>query len=85
MLHLYYRLSGVWLAYPGTKEYALQDISLTIPKGSLLAIVGPEACGKTTIARVILGIIKPQVRVCFRHMPFLHFYSFKPLRLASMY
>jgi ABC-type bacteriocin/lantibiotic exporter with double-glycine peptidase domain len=58
-----YRLSGVWLAYSGSKEYALQDVSLTIPKGSLVAIVGPEACGKTTIARVILGIIKPQARV----------------------
>eukprot|EP00953_Heterococcus_sp_UTEX-ZZ885_P035887 18517-Heterococcus_DN1.PRE.1 len=54
------RLSDVWLAYPGTKEYALQEISLNIPKGSLVAIVGPEACGKTTLARVILGMIKPQ-------------------------
>jgi energy-coupling factor transporter ATP-binding protein EcfA2 len=71
-----YRLSDVWLAYPGTKEYALQKISLTIPKGSLVAIVGPEACGKTTLARVILGMIKPQVRVCLKHKPFLHLRSF---------
>jgi energy-coupling factor transporter ATP-binding protein EcfA2 len=80
---MYYRMSGVWLAYPGTKEYALQEVSLTIPKGSLVAIIGPEACGKTTLARVILGIIKPQVRVRFRHRLLLHLHSFNSLGLAQ--
>eukprot|EP00953_Heterococcus_sp_UTEX-ZZ885_P035888 18518-Heterococcus_DN1.PRE.1 len=61
------RLSDVWLAYPGTKEYALQKISLTIPKGSLVAVIGPEACGKTTLSRVILGIIKPQVSLAISY------------------
>jgi ABC-type bacteriocin/lantibiotic exporter with double-glycine peptidase domain len=54
-------LDNIWLAYPGSKEYALKGISLNIPKGSIVAIVGPEACGKSSIARLVLGTARPQV------------------------
>jgi len=38
---------------------ALEDISLTIFKGDLLGIIGPNGGGKTTLLKVILGLVTP--------------------------
>ena len=37
----------------------LWDIDLSVPKGSLCAIVGPNGAGKSTLLKAILGLIKP--------------------------
>ncbi|MET8654065.1 ABC transporter ATP-binding protein [Nocardia aurea] len=37
------------------KRQVLQDISLTIPKGSITGLLGPSGCGKTTLMRSIVG------------------------------
>lgn len=49
-------LDGVTAAPPGQKLATLRDINLTIAKGEHIAIVGPSASGKSTLARVALGI-----------------------------
>jgi iron(III) transport system ATP-binding protein len=38
---------------------ALEDLSLTIPSGSLTCFLGPSGCGKTTLLRVIAGLEMP--------------------------
>lgn len=38
---------------------ALDDVSLTVPEGSLTAILGPSGCGKTTLLRVVAGFERP--------------------------
>ncbi|HEY3832652.1 MAG TPA: ABC transporter ATP-binding protein [Acidimicrobiia bacterium] len=38
---------------------AIFDVSLTVPKGSVLAVLGPNGAGKTTIARVATGLVAP--------------------------
>jgi sulfate transport system ATP-binding protein len=38
---------------------ALQDVSLTVPEGSLTALLGPSGSGKSTLLRVIAGLERP--------------------------
>ena len=42
------------------KKMFLEDINLTITRGSFLGIVGPNGSGKSTLLKLILGLIKKQ-------------------------
>jgi zinc transport system ATP-binding protein len=37
----------------------LEDVSLPVPEGEFLGIIGPNGGGKTTLLKIILGLIKP--------------------------
>lgn len=40
------------------KQAVLEDISLTAPSGSVLAIVGASGCGKSTLLNIIAGLVR---------------------------
>ncbi len=40
-------------------RYIFRGLSMTIPKGSVVAILGPSGCGKTTLLRLIAGELSP--------------------------
>ena len=40
--------NNVYLAYDGTTDFAVEDISLQTQAGEFIAIVGPSGCGKST-------------------------------------
>jgi ATP-binding cassette, subfamily B, multidrug efflux pump len=47
---------NVTFRYPGALEPALQGITLNIPRGSVVAVTGPVGCGKSALARAMLGL-----------------------------
>ncbi len=49
-------LDRVRFTYPGAAALALEDVSLDIPAGSLVAVTGPVGSGKSALARVLLGL-----------------------------
>lgn len=42
------------------KRYILEDVNLNVYKGDFLGIVGPNGSAKSTLFKIILGILKPQ-------------------------
>jgi ABC-type nitrate/sulfonate/bicarbonate transport system ATPase subunit len=43
-------------AATGGRLQVLGELSITLPKGKVAALVGPSGCGKTTLLRVIMGL-----------------------------
>jgi iron complex transport system ATP-binding protein len=53
-------LVRVHFRYPGAPAEALNDVSLALANGELVALLGPNGSGKTTLVRVALGLCEPQ-------------------------
>lgn len=54
------RLENVTYSYNADRKPALENVNLTIPRGEFASIVGPNGGGKTTLVRLILGVLSPQ-------------------------
>jgi iron complex transport system ATP-binding protein len=52
------KASSITLSYEATT--IISDLSLTIPKGKITALVGPNGCGKSTLLRGISRLLKPK-------------------------
>lgn len=50
---------NVIFRYPNSTQRALDDVSFTIPAGERVAILGRVGSGKSTVARMILGLYQP--------------------------
>lgn len=53
-------LSAVSYRYPGSPTWALHGVSLSVPAGAAVGLVGRTGAGKTTLVDVILGLLKPE-------------------------
>ena len=51
------RFQNVWVRYDGIT--ALEDVNLSITEHDFLGIIGPNGGGKSTLLKVILGLVKP--------------------------
>lgn len=49
-------LEGIYAKPPASEQYTLENIQFAINKGDVVGVVGPSAAGKSTLARVILGV-----------------------------
>ena len=56
-------LRDVTFSYPQTNKPAVQEVTLEIPAGSTVALVGPSGGGKTTIASLIPRFWDPQIGI----------------------
>jgi ATP-binding cassette subfamily B protein len=53
------RFDHVSFAYPGSSHLALEDVSLTLPAGAVVAIVGENGAGKTTFVKLLAKMYEP--------------------------
>jgi ATP-binding cassette, subfamily B, bacterial len=58
-LHQGVRFEQVSFAYPGTSRVVLEDLSLNLPAGAVVAIVGENGAGKTTLVKLLAKMYEP--------------------------
>ncbi|MFJ2648060.1 ABC transporter ATP-binding protein [Streptomyces sp. NPDC087420] len=58
-LHRGIRLEGVTFTYPGTDRPVLRDITLDLPAGRTVALVGENGAGKSTLVKLLCGLYQP--------------------------
>ena len=59
------RLEHVSFAYPGTPRVVLDDVSMTLPAGAVVAIVGENGAGKTTLVKLLAKMYEPSSGTIF--------------------
>src|SRR5262245_37515659 len=52
------RAEGLWFAYRET-DWILKNVCLSIPNGQITIIMGPSGTGKTTLLKILAGILSP--------------------------
>jgi ATP-binding cassette subfamily B protein len=64
------RATGVSFTYPGRDRPALDDVTVVVPRGGVVALVGENGSGKTTLAKVVAGLYSPEAgAVCWDGEP----------------
>ncbi|MEX0902117.1 MAG: ATP-binding cassette domain-containing protein [Pseudohongiellaceae bacterium] len=54
------RLDNIHYRYPKTEQDGLSGVSLSIRAGEKIGVVGSTGAGKTTLADLVLGLLRPQ-------------------------
>jgi HlyD family secretion protein len=59
-LHKQVSLNNITFSYPGKPSPAVKDLTLVIPKNSVIGLVGASGSGKSTAIDLLLGLLNPQ-------------------------
>jgi ATP-binding cassette subfamily B protein RaxB len=52
-------LRNVWFRYAESEPFVLEDVSLAVEPGRFVTITGPSGGGKTTLVKIMLGLLEP--------------------------
>jgi ABC-type bacteriocin/lantibiotic exporter with double-glycine peptidase domain len=66
------RLDNIYYRYPGAEQDSLKGVTLDIPKGASVGIIGKSGAGKSTLINVLSGLLQPasgRILVDGREMP----------------
>lgn len=58
-VHVRFPVAADWRGRPNRYAHALNGVTLNVRKGETLGIVGESGCGKTTLANLLMGLVKP--------------------------
>lgn len=65
---------GISYRYASGENWVLKDLNLEIPAGQCVAITGMSGCGKTTLVKLLLGLLAPESgSVLINGQPLIHF------------
>jgi ATP-binding cassette subfamily B protein len=59
-LHSGVEFRDVWFRYPGSADWVLRGLNLTLPAGTFTALVGLNGAGKSSIVNLLLRFYQPQ-------------------------
>src|SRR5207302_10630954 len=51
-------LRNVWFRYAESEPFVLEEVSLTVEAGRFVTITGPSGGGKTTLVKIMLGLLE---------------------------
>jgi len=64
------QIEDLWYRYPGEENYVLKGVTLAASEKEHVALVGENGCGKSTLVKLVLGLLQPEKgRIYINHKP----------------
>lgn len=68
------KINSLGFKYPNTEKTVLKNITVTVNRGEYISIIGENGCGKTTLVKLILKLLKPSkgsIEIAAKHIGYL--------------
>ncbi len=53
-------VKNIWFSYESWDKFVLKDISFSVPKGEIVGVLGANGVGKSTLLKVLAGLLPPR-------------------------